>query len=92
MGSAAWHQQPASTKQLILLADHGIDASGWSKGQAHAAINQLPISDKQRAALLARGFNVLTKSWTRGMVDAAFLAAEQQGVMQDWSLVRRAGL
>jgi hypothetical protein len=92
IGSAAWHQQPASTKQLVLLADHGIEASGWSKGQAHVAINQLPISDKQRAALLARGFNVLTKSWTRGMADAAFLAAEQRGIKPDWALVREVGL
>jgi hypothetical protein len=63
-----------------------------AKGQAHVAINQLPISDKQRAALLARGFDVLTKSWTRGMADAAFLAAEQRGIKPDWNLVRRAGL
>jgi hypothetical protein len=92
MGSAAWHQQPASTKQLILLSDHGIDASGWTKGQAHAAISQLLISDKQRAALLARGFDVITKTWTRGMVDAEFLAAEQRGIKLDWTLVKRAGL
>lgn len=92
IGSAAWHQQPASTKQLVLLADHGIEASGWSKGQAHTAINNLPVSTEQEATLMALGFD-LTRPWTRGMANVAFAAVAQRGIRPDWrSLAWEAGL
>jgi superfamily II DNA or RNA helicase len=92
VGSRAWHREPATEAQIALLAGHDVKAIGWTKGQAHAAINNLPITRNQRAALLARGFDVVTKPWTFAMADAAFKAAEERGVKPDWTLVQRVGL
>jgi hypothetical protein len=92
VGSRAWHRDPATEAQIAKLSRHGIDAKGWTKGQASSAIDNLPITRNQRAALLARGFDVLTKPWTRAMVDKAFELADKRGVKPDWTLVRRVGL
>lgn len=87
-----WHHRPATMNQIATLERNGFEASQWTRGQASTAINNLPITDNQKAALLARGFDVLTKSWTWGMASAAFELAKKQGVKADWSLVRRVGL
>jgi superfamily II DNA or RNA helicase len=92
VGSAAWHQQPATDKQIAILARNGLDAKNWTRGQASSAIGNLPITPQQRRALLARGFNTLTQNWNCGMAERAFELAEQRGVKPDWSLVREVGL
>lgn len=91
-GDSSWHHQPATEKQIATLDRNGFDAREWDRGQASSAIGNLPITDNQRAALLARGFDVFTKEWTWQMAGAAFEKAEKRGIKADWSRVREVGL
>src|SRR5690606_39270737 len=51
LGAFKWHHEPASEKQLALLADLGYDTDPsrveWTKGQASAVIGREPASESQ---------------------------------------------
>lgn len=86
IGSSWWHHEPASDKQLAMLAGYGYDTDNdWTKGQAAAVIGALPASEKQIRLLLAMGFDVLTTDWTREQASRALDGAKQRA--PDWALL-----
>lgn len=87
IGSAWWHHEPASEKQMAMLAGYGYDVAGndWTKGQAAAVIGQLPASENQIRLLLAMGFDVLTTDWTREQASRALDGAKRRA--PDWALL-----
>lgn len=90
VGSAWWHREPATEKQLAMLAGHGYDivTNDWTRGQAAAVIGALPASAAQINLLLAQGYDVLTADWTREQAGRALEAAKAQ--TPNWTLVNRA--
>jgi hypothetical protein len=92
VGPQAWHQEPATWKQVAALEAHGFDAKSWTRGQASSAIGKLPASKKQSRLLLALGFNVFAHQWTTQQASSAIERAQRQGIEPDWTLVRRAEL
>jgi len=87
VGSAAWHHNPATAKQVVTLASCGYDANDWTCGQAAAVIVRLPASPKQLNLLLAQGFDVLSCDWTREQASRAL--AGVIGQTPDWSRLRQ---
>jgi len=85
-----WRKQPATEVQLRLLEAHGYDTvqTAWSKGDASEVIGNLEPSPKQKARLLALGYNTLTRRWTRNQATVAFQESEEQGRKPDWNRVR----
>jgi hypothetical protein len=87
VGSAAWHHNPVTAKQLARLGSCGYDANDWTCGQAAAVISGLPASPKQLKLLLAQGFDVLCHDWTREQASQAL--AEVKTQTPDWSRLRQ---
>ena len=65
-GSAPWHREPATPKQLAFLEAQGyaVDTDDFSKGQASALIAAMPASTGQLRWLQQLGFDV-SVDWTR---------------------------
>ncbi|MCS6869481.1 DEAD/DEAH box helicase, partial [Thermus sp.] len=65
--AALWRRQPATEAQLRLLEAHGYDIRNtrWTKGDASLVIGSLEPSPRQKARLLALGYDVMTRRWNR---------------------------
>ena len=65
-GSAPWHREPATPKQLAFLESQGyaVDTDDFTKGQASALIAAMPASTGQLRWLQQLGFDV-SVDWTR---------------------------
>jgi superfamily II DNA or RNA helicase len=65
-GSAPWHREPATPKQLAFLESQGyaVDTDDFTKGQASALIAAMPASTGQMTWLNSLGFDV-SVNWTR---------------------------
>ena len=65
-GSAPWHREPATPKQLAFLEAQGyaVDTDDFSKGQASALIAAMPASTGQLRWLQQLGYDV-SVDWTR---------------------------
>ena len=91
LGAFKWHHEPASDKQLAMLADYGYDTDprrvDWTKGQSSAVIGREDASEKQCRLLLALGFDAIGHRWTRTEASRAIERAKEKGVKPDWSLV-----
>ena len=65
-GSAPWHREPATPKQLAFLESQGyaVDTDDFTKGQASALIAAMPASTGQLRWLQQLGYD-LSVGWTR---------------------------
>ena len=65
-GSAPWHREPATPKQLAFLESQGYDIADndFTRGQASALISNMPASTGQLRWLQQLGFDV-SVDWTR---------------------------
>ena len=65
-GSAPWHREPATPKQLAFLEAQGyaVDTDDFTKGQASALIASMPASTGQLRWLQQLGYDV-SVDWTR---------------------------
>ena len=85
----SWQKEPASEKQLKLLARHGFDTNeqDWTKGDAAKVIGDLPATEKQLKRLVAYGFDALSQPISRNMATLMFEEAEEEGLQPSWQLV-----
>jgi len=93
LGAFKWHHEPATEKQLTLLADLGYDTDlsrvGWTKGQASAVIGREPASERQVRLLIALGFDAVGRTWSRNEASRALHLAEKSDRKPDWSLLNK---
>lgn len=93
LGAFKWHHEPASEKQLALLADLGYDTDPsrveWTKGQASAVIGREPASESQVKLLIALGFDAVGRNWSRNEASRAIDIAKKNGRKPDWSLLNK---
>lgn len=91
LGAFKWHHEPATAKQLRMLADLGYDTDparvDWTKGQASAVIGREPASAAQVRLLVALGYDAVGRAWTRNEATRAIERAKQGGREPDWSLL-----
>lgn len=93
LGAFKWHHEPATEKQIRMLADLGYDVDpgrvDWTKGQASAVIGREPASDSQVRLLIALGFDAVGRRWTRNEASRAIAQAQEKGRKPDWSVLKK---
>lgn len=93
LGAFKWHHEPATDKQLTLLANLGYDTDPvrveWTKGQASAVIGREPASEKQVRLLIALGYDAVGRTWSRNEASRALAFAEKDGRTPDWTLLNK---
>lgn len=93
LGAFKWHYEPATEKQLGLLANLGYDTDpsrvDWTKGQASAVIGREPASERQVKLLIALGYDAVGRTWTRNEASRALHVAEKEGRTPDWSRLNK---